>query len=72
MRSRSGGEPPRRLKPIDVAELVAEGMEAYSRVRERVRKDGQVVRLYLGSLEQQVSAAVALKTPWFFSESEFL
>ena len=56
-----------RLKPI-VDEMIAEGADAYIRVRD-VRKDERVVRLYSESLEQHIDAAVALKTR-FFSEGE--
>lgn len=56
-----------RLKPI-VDEMIAEGVDAYIRVRD-VKKDERVVRLYSESLEQQIDAAVALKTR-FFSEGE--
>ena len=56
-----------RLKPI-VEEMIAEGVDAYIRVRD-IRKDERVVRLYSESLEQQIDAAVALKTR-FSSEGE--
>ncbi|KAI1784180.1 hypothetical protein LXA43DRAFT_245218 [Ganoderma leucocontextum] len=56
-----------RLKPV-VEDMVAEGAEAYIRLRD-VRKDERVVRLYSESLERQIGAAVALKTR-FFSDGE--
>ena len=56
-----------RLKPI-IDEMVAEGTDAYMRVRD-IRKDERIVRLYSQSLEEQISAAVPLETR-FFSEGE--
>ena len=49
-----------RLKPI-VDEMIAEGADAYIRVRD-VRKDERVVRLYSESLEEQIDAAAVLTT----------
>ena len=58
-----------RLKPI-IDQMLAEGVEVYTHVRE-VQKNKLFVRLYLESLEQQIGAAVALRTR-FFSESELV
>ena len=56
-----------RLKPI-IDEMVAEGTDAYMRVRD-IRKDERIVRLYSQSLKEQINAAVPLETQ-FFSEGE--
>ena len=56
-----------RLRPV-VEENVAEGADAYIRVRD-VRRDERVVQLYSQSLGEQINAAVELKT-WFLSECD--
>ena len=58
-----------RLKPI-IDQMLAEGVEVYTHVRE-VQKNELFARLYLESLEQQIGAAVALRTQ-FFSEGELV
>ena len=57
-----------RLKPI-VDDIMAQDADAYARSRE-IRKDERVVGLYLESLEQQMDAAVALKTRFFSPKGE--
>ncbi|KAM5543567.1 hypothetical protein V8D89_002818 [Ganoderma adspersum] len=55
-----------RLKPI-IDQMLSEGVEVYTQVRE-AQKNELFVRLYLESLEQQIGAAVALRSR-FFSEA---
>ena len=57
-----------RLRPV-VEDMITDGPSNYTRIRD-VRKDARVVLLYKESLDEQMGAAVALRTR-FFSEGEF-
>ena len=57
-----------RLRPV-VEDMITDGPSNYTRIRD-VRKDARVVLLYKESLDEQMGAAVVLRTR-FFSEGEF-
>ena len=52
--------------------LSSEDAEGYTRVRDVVREDERVARLYLESLGQHAGATVALKAGWFSSQGPAL
>ena len=52
-----------RLRPV-VEDLITDGPSSYTRVRD-VRKDARVILLYKESLDEQISAAVALRARFF-------